>query len=100
MLLMETHTWPMEKSADVGQVFVKVFPTLPPYIKSTGPFVTMGGDGVKGWAIWDVEKGYEEEGLMVIMKHLMECAKIGGQRFTLEPMLTGADALPLVGLSL
>jgi len=51
----------MEKSADVGQVFVKVFPTLPPYIKSTGPFVTMGGDGVKGWPSGMWRKGMKRK---------------------------------------
>ena len=100
MLFLDTHTWPMEKSAEVGQVFVKALPTLPPYIKLTGPFVAMGGEGVKAWLIWDVEKGHEEEGLIIIMKFMMDYANIGGQKFTLEPVVTGADALPLVGLSL
>jgi len=60
----------------------------------------MGGDGIKACTIWDVEKGHEEEALLVIMRNLMEYANIGGQKFTLEPVITGADALPLVGLSL
>lgn len=100
MLFLHTHTWLMEKSTDVGQTFVKALPTIPPYIKLTGPFVSMGGDGVKACAIWEVEKGHEDEGLMLIMKYMVEFSSIGGQKFTLEPVLTGADALPLVGLSL
>lgn len=90
----------MEKPAEVGQVFVKALPTLPPYIKMTGPFIAMGGEGVKAWLIWEVEKGHEEEGLIIIMKFMMDYANVGGQKFTLEPVVTGADALPLVGLSL
>jgi hypothetical protein len=47
-----------------------------------------------------VEKGHEEEGFLFITKMLIEFSNIGGQKFTLEPVLTGADALPLVGLSI
>lgn len=101
MLFLQTHTWPMEKSADVGQAFVKVMATPPPpYLKMTGPFINFGGDGVKGCMIWEVEKGHEEEGLTFIQKWIMEFSNIGGQKFTLEQVIAGAEALTLVGLSL
>ena len=101
VLFLQTHTWLLEKSADVGQVFVKVMQTpLPSYIKMIGPFVNIGGDGGKGCMVWDVEKGHENEGLLFVMKWIMEYSNIGGQKFTLEQVLTGADALPLVGLSM
>lgn len=99
MLFMGTHTFPLEKSVAVGQLTVKALPTLPPYIKINS-FVNMGGDGLMVWTIWEVEKGHEDEGLLFIMKHRMQHANIGGQKFTLEPVLTGADALRLLGLSL
>jgi len=99
VLFLENHTWPMEKSVDVGQAFVKSVQALPPYIKMIGPFISFGGDGVKACTIHDVEKGHEEEGFLFISKMLVEFSNIGGQKFTLEPVLTGADALPLVGLS-
>ncbi|MFQ5987639.1 MAG: hypothetical protein ACE5H6_02185 [Dehalococcoidia bacterium] len=101
VLFLWTHTWPAEKSTDVGQTFVKFMQNpLPPYIKMIGPFINIGGDGVKGCIIWDVEKGHEDEGLLFIMKNAVDYFNIGGQKFTLEPVVTGADALPLVGLSL
>lgn len=79
--LLETHTWPMEKSIDVGQAFVKSVQDLPPYIKMIGPFISFGGDGVKACTIHDVEKGHEEEGFLFISKMLVEFSNIGGQRF-------------------
>ena len=101
MLFWQNHTWPGEKSADVGQVFVNFMQNpLPQYIKMIGPFATIGGEGGKGCIIWDIAKGHEEEGLLLIMRQIMDYMNIGGQKFTLEPVLTGADALPLVGLSM
>jgi len=100
MLFMGTHSWPMEKTPEVGQVVLKTMLTLPPYVKMIGPFVAMGGEGVMVWTIWDVEKGHEAEGLLAIMKHRMEYASIGGQKFTLEPVLTADAFASMVGLSL
>lgn len=100
MWFMVNETWPSKSSAEVGEKAVEYLSKpLPSYMKRIGPLVTAGGDGVKAYMIFEVEKGHEEEGVKEIIDGEAPFLSIEGYKFTVEPVLTAEEALPLVGLA-
>ena len=67
-------------------------------MKMLGPYIVMGGDGVKDYAIYEVEKGQADKALAEIMGRLSGFFPIPGYRASLEVAITQIEALPLVGL--
>jgi len=99
MLFMVTETWPTGSSVEVGKAAVEALAkALPPYIKRLGPYIAPGGDGIKAYNFYEVEKGHEDEGYKELMKEEVPYLSIGGYKFTVEPLLSAEEALPLVGL--
>jgi hypothetical protein len=99
MLFMVTETWPTESSVEVGKVaVVALAKALPSYVKRLGPYVAPGGDGIKAYNLYEVEKGHEDEGYKELMKEEVPYLNIEGYKFTVEPLLSAEEALPLVGL--
>jgi len=99
MLFMVTETWPTKSSVEAGKVAVEgLAKALPPYVKRLGPYVTPGGDGIKAYNLYEVEKGHEDEGYKELMKEEVPYLNIEGYKFTVEPLLSVEEALPLVGL--
>jgi len=101
MLFFLTETWPLTSSVDVGKEAMKLASTpLPRYMKMHGPWVTLGGDGVKSYTIYEVKKGHEDEGYKVVVKRLAGMFSIEGFKASTEVVLPMVEALPFVGLSL
>ncbi|MGB2583972.1 MAG: hypothetical protein WBC89_07460 [Dehalococcoidia bacterium] len=101
VLFMLKETWPTKSSVAVGKVAVQILSMpLPSYVKMYGPFVTLGGDGIKVYTVYDAEKGHEEEWHKELMKQQAEHFGIEGFKSSVEVVLSVQDALPLVGLSL
>ena len=73
-------------------------PILPSYVKALDRYMTYGGDGVKAYVLWEVEKGKEQEGYKALMNQYAQFLNIEGYKVTLEPLLKAEEALPLVGL--
>jgi hypothetical protein len=101
MLFMVNETWPSKSSVDVGKKSVELEGReRPPYLKSLGPYVGVGGDGIKSCVIYEIEKGHEEEGLKEIVGLFAQLLSIEGYKFTIEPVFTMEEALAFVGLQL
>lgn len=101
VIFMLTETWPSKSSVEVGKIAVKILSQpLPSYVKMHGPLSTFGGDGVKCYTIYDVEKGHGEEWHKEMCQRLAELVGVDGFKPTIEVVLSVEDALPLVGLSL
>jgi len=98
MLFVLTETWPATSSAEVGKEAVRLAGTPPLNMKMLGPYITMGGDGVKDYTIYEVEKGQEDKALTEIMGRLSGFFRIPGYKASLEVAITQIEALPLVGL--
>jgi hypothetical protein len=99
MLFMVTETWPTESSVEVGKAAVGALAkALPSYVKRLGPYIAAGGDGIKAYNLYEVEKGHEDEGYKELMKEEVPYLSIEGYKFTVEPLLSVEEALPLVGL--
>jgi len=99
MLFMVTHTYPTKSTAEVAKVAVEVLAKAPPpYVKTLGLYVTPGGDGMKAYNLYAVEKGHVDEGYNGVLKVFVPFFSIEGYKFTVEPLLSVEEALPLVGL--
>jgi hypothetical protein len=99
MLFMVASTWPTKSSVQVGKVAVEIFAKgPPPHVKRLGLYITPGGDGMKAYNLYEVEKGHEDEGYKELMKEFVPFFNIEGYKFTVEPLLSVEEALPLVGL--
>ena len=53
---------------------------------------------MKAYNLYEVEKGHEDEGYKELMKEEVPFFNIEGYKFTVEPLLSVEEALPLVGL--
>jgi len=99
MFLMVTQTYPTKSVAAVGKVAMGVLAkALPPYVKRLGPYIAAGGDGIKSYSLYEIEKGQVEEGIKEVNKRLVAFFNIEGWKYTLEPLMTAEEALPLIGL--
>ncbi len=98
MIFVLTETWPVASSVEVAKEAVKLAGTPPSNMKMLGPYVVMGGDGVKDYAIYEVEKGQADKALADILGRLSGLFRIPGYKASLEVAVTQVEALPLVGL--
>jgi len=99
MFVMVTSTYPTKSAVQVGKVAMEVLAKAePPYVKRLGPYVAAGGDGIKAYTLYEIEKGHVQEGLIEVSKRMVPYFSAEGYKFTLETLLTVEEALPLVGL--
>jgi hypothetical protein len=98
MKFVLTETWPAASSVDVAKEAVKLAATPPQNMKTLGPFIVMGGDGIKDYTIYEVEKGQADKAFSEIIGRLSGLFRIPGYKASLEVAITQVEALPLVGL--
>jgi len=99
MFLMITQTYPTKSVAEVGKVGMELLAKAPPpYVKRLGVYIAAGGDGMKTYILYEIEKGQVEEGIKELNKRYVAYFNIEGWKFTVEPLMTVEEALPLIGL--
>jgi hypothetical protein len=101
MLVMTTTAYPPSKAVEVAQLFMKVEQTpRPAFLKQLHVF-TAGSieSGMKTYGIYEIDAGKEYEGLMEIAKRMVQFASIEGFRYQIEPVLTPAESIPLLGIT-
>jgi hypothetical protein len=98
MIFVLTETWPAAASVEVAKESVKLAATPPQNMKMLGPFIVMGGDGIKDYTIYEVEKGQADKAFSEIIGRLSGLFRIPGYKASLEVAITQVEALPLVGL--
>ena len=98
MIFVLTETWPAAASVEVAKEGVKLAGTPPLNMKMLGPYVVMGGDGVKDYTVYEVEKGQADKALSEIVGRLSGLFRIPGYRASLEVAMTQMETLPFVGL--
>lgn len=99
MLFMVTETYPTKSSAEAGKVAVEAYTkALPSYVKTIGLYLALGGDGIKSYALYEIEKGHVDEGYTGLLKVYVPFFNIEGWKFTVEPLLSVKEALPIIGL--
>jgi hypothetical protein len=99
MLLMATGTFPLKSAVDAGKVFVESVAKPRPYVNRVGMWMCYGDDGIKTWAVYEVEKGHEEEGLKTIVNNYIPFFGVEGYKIKIEPVMKPEEALELIGLT-
>jgi len=99
MFFMVTQTYPTKSVAEVGKVGVESLAKAPPpYVKRLGVYIAAGGDGMKTYVLYEIEKGHVEEGIKELNKRMVAYFNIEGWKFTVESLMTPEEALPMLGL--
>jgi len=99
MFFMVTHMYPTKSTAEVAKVGMETLAKAPPpYVKRLGPYVAPGGDGFKTYVLYEIEKGHVEEGIKEVNKRLVAYFNIEGWKFTVEPLMTVEEAVPMLEL--
>ena len=99
MFLMTTTTYPPDKATEIAKIFMEL-PELPPFVKRL--HVLIDSDliaGYKVYGLYEVENKKAYEGLVAIAERMTSYNKIEGCRFTIEPLLTPEEGLPMLGLA-
>jgi parvulin-like peptidyl-prolyl isomerase len=97
---MVTVTYPWDKATDFGKALIKLMATPPPFVKilhMLGVADLVAGD--KGYALYEVEDKKAYEGLVAIAKRMASYINVEGFRYTMEPLLTPEEFLPMWGLT-
>jgi len=100
MMYMVTETWPSKSSAEVGEKSREVLQMSQPHVKRLGTYLTPGGDGIKGYALFEAEKGHDEEAFKEIIAAFSHYLTVDGFKFTVEPVLPPEEALGFIGINL
>ena len=99
MVFMVTTTYPTKSASAVGKVAVGMLAKAPPpHVKRLSIHIATGGAGIKGYTLYEVEKGHVDEGYKELMKVYVPYLSIEGYKLTVEPLLSVEEALPLIGL--
>ena len=103
MLIMVTAWYPLYKATEVGKKYIAVMQKFPAE-SFEKPLVPVGvrtvKDGIRVTAITEVEKGKFEEAYNLTVRRMVEYFGIEGFRYEVETLLTGEEAMPLIGLEM
>jgi hypothetical protein len=99
MLFLVTTTYPGSSIVDIGKLAIKTLAENPyPEYTKRNYYLTFGGEGIKGYIIYDIEKGNEEEGLKDILNRMtMVSMSIEGAKYAIEPAFTLEEAFAMAG---
>jgi len=101
MYVLYTTTYPLKSTLDAAKKFIEAAKNPPPdYINQIGVYVAYGGKGIKGYALFEIEKGREDEGIKEIAKRLTIYYDVEGYEITSDVVLSAEEAIPLLGLEM
>lgn len=103
VLVMITSWFPPGKAAEAGKKYIEVMKKYPP--ESFEKSVLLIGvratkDGMKSISITEAKKGDLEKVLNIEMKRMLMFGAIEGFTYDTETYLSGAEAMPMVGLGM
>jgi len=103
VLVMVTSWFPPGKAAEAGKKYLEVMKKYP--TESFEKAVLLIGvratkDGMKSISITEAKKGDLEKVLNIEMKRMLMFGAIEGFKYDIETYLSGAEAMPMVGLGM
>jgi len=103
VMIMVTSWYPPNKATEVARKYIEVMQKFP--LESfEKPLVPVGAspskDGMEVITISEVRKGKYEEALYLAARRLVEFDSIEGFRYEIKTLLTGEEAMPLIGLKM
>jgi len=94
---MLTIKYAGEKVDDVAKLWLETQAAgPPPNVRLIGPYDTFGGEGIKSYMIYEVEKGYEDEVLTEVNKRLVRLCRNPEYKINTEILTPAAVALALL----
>ena len=105
MVMIVTTTWfPTSKSSEVGKKYLEILKQFPPDKTISKVIVPVGvrttTDGMKAFSISEVKEGKLKEFMILYYKQILIYSEIEGYKAEMELYMSGAEALPLVGLEM
>lgn len=101
---MSTSYFPAAKSAEVGKKYLEVVKKYPPDRSISKIIlrvaVRITPDGMKAFTISEVKEGKFNEYMKLAYEQILLYSDIEGYRSEIEVYMSGAEALPLVGLEM
>ena len=100
MITMFTMTYPTTSAAEFGKAVLKNFQEnpFPDYIKPLGLYATPYENGIKTYAILEIQEGKEDDAFKIFNKRLANYLPVPGYGSKEERLLTMEESLAVVGL--
>ncbi len=103
--MIVTTTWfPAGKSSEVGKKYLEVLKQFPPDKTIAKVIVRVGvrttKEGMKSFSIFEIKEGKLKEFMDIAYKQILMFSEIEGYRSEMEFYMSGAEALPLIGLEM
>ncbi len=98
MFFLTTSTYPEDKSYEVVAVFQKATATpLPTFLKRLHVLTTAAGEsGIKVVGLYEVADDKLADGFKELAKYFIQFYGVQGFRYSIEPMMTAQEAIPLL----
>ena len=104
VMVVSTSWFPTSKSAEVGKKYLEVLKQFPPDKTISKVIVRVGvrttPEGMKSFSISEVKEGKLKEVMDLAYKQILIYSEIEGYKTEMEFYMSGAEALPLVGLKM
>jgi hypothetical protein len=98
MFIMTTATYPPGEATKISKKFMTATAKpLPPFVKRLHVLMTAKADqGLKTCGIYEIDDSKIKEGIMELTRYYVQYYDIKGFQYEIEPMLTAAEAIPLL----
>ncbi len=98
MFILTTSTYPVDKTFEVVAVFQKAAAvSLPSYMKRLNVLTTAAGEaGIKVVGLYEVNDDKVADAYRELLKYYVQFYGIQGFRYSIEPMMTAQEAIPLL----
>ena len=104
VMVVSTSWFPTSKSSEVGKKYLEILKQFPPDKTISKLIVTVGvrttPDGMKAFSISEIKEGKLKEFMDIAYKQILIYSEIEGYKTEMEFFMSGAEALPLVGLEM
>jgi hypothetical protein len=96
MRMMAVISYPIGSSPEIGKIFVESLgKPMPEYIIPAGTYTICENGTMKGHIFYEIENGYEDEGLREVIGRMAEFDSVKGFRFDFIDIAN--EPFPLVG---
>ena len=104
VMVVSTSWFPTSKSSEVGKKYLEVLKQFPPDKTIAKVIVRVGvrttKEGMKSFSIFEIKEGKLKEFMDIAYKQILMFSEIEGYRSEMEFYMSGAEALPLIGLEM
>lgn len=99
MHVMTKVVYPPDKAGEVGKAFVKsVGNPLPSGLKRIETYTVVTEQGIEGYTIYRIKDETFVAGITELQNRMIGFHDIIGLRYKITPVMTAAEALPLIGI--